>query len=151
MNTDPSAPPAAAPETTPTPISGLEPPNDAEQWQALVKVLPLSGPARQLARFSQLLERADDHWYLELPADQDYLLSEAHQSRLQETLQQALARPVHLHVRLAERAPTETAEPAKSVRPPVEEHPVVRAVEEKLGGQVLPETIEQGESLSGSD
>ncbi len=147
-----SPPVAAAEEEPPAAISGLEPPDNAEQWQALVKVLPLSGPARQLARFSQLRERADDHWYLELPVDHDYLMGEAHQSRLQETLQQALARPVHLHVRLAENSSSETVEAAADSGPvPVEEHPVVKAVQEKLGGQVLPETIEPGEPAPGTN
>ncbi len=137
----------AAPPEAPVAISGLEPANDDAEWQALVKVLPLAGAPRQLARFSRLRERADDHWYLELPREHDYLLSEAHQSRLQETLQTALGRPVHLHVNVAENR--EATEPPPAARPAepedISQHPVVQAVQEKLGGQILPETVGRGE------
>ncbi len=127
----------------PQAISGLQPPDNHEQWQALVKVLPLAGPARQLARFCRLRERNGEHWHLELPPSQDYLLDEKHRHRLQETLQQALGRPVQLQVRLAaEDAPQPVDEPAAGTAT-VERHPVVQAVKEKLGGHVLPETVQQ--------
>ena len=139
---------ASVVEEKPQPISGLSPPEDQSQWENLVKVLPLTGSARQLARYARLQRRDGDRWYLELPASYDYLLTEAAQNRLQQTLEQALARPVRVQVKCVETVQPEPADasPASGVRPtdPVAQakaHPVVQAVQEQLGGQILPETV----------
>lgn len=104
------AAPASAPAAVPTPHGAT---ND---WHTLSAQLNLGGMVRSLAQHCELVEIGTEAVTLRLPPAHKYLLSKAHQDKLQTELQKHFGRPVRLNIVLADTASETPVERSRVVQ-----------------------------------
>jgi DNA polymerase-3 subunit gamma/tau len=120
-----------------------------DSWTALVRRLDLQGAARQLASHCSLIERRGSLIRLALDPRNQLMRTPAQEEKLAQALSRELGGPVRLEFEIIE-TPAETPAQAErrvsvnereSVRQALESDPTVRALRERLGATLLPESV----------
>jgi DNA polymerase-3 subunit gamma/tau len=112
----------------------VAPPSD---WSAVLQVLDLRGPARQLADNCDLQSNADGAWQLVLPRDKEHLNTQQLRARIEGALQEHYGRDLRLTITAGKPARPTPAEVRKAsedqrmreAREAIEGDPTVKAVQ----------------------
>ncbi len=139
------APSAAPARTEPAPETG----GGTDDWDALIRALPLKGMARQLAANCRVLERSEDAVHLELDPVHEHLLTGALKGRLAEALERHAGRPVRLRVDVggdrgdtpARRQEARDIQRQKQAEASIQADPNVRAMQDIFGATIEPDSI----------
>lgn len=140
-----------APQAEATEAAGF----DSGDWSGLVQRLTLSGMAAQLAANSVCRALGDDVITLELARAHEHLATDSARDKLQQALdaQWQPRRAPRLRVRIVssvDDAPARRAEQAAEARrqeaiQSIENDPTVRQLQERLGAELRPDTIQPNE------
>lgn len=126
-----------------------EPAQAAPEWEAMLKALSLTGAARELAAHCAWGRRERHSVILRLPQAHAHLRGDRPERRLKEALAEFLGHPVRLRIELCEAALDTPAsrrhrresERQKAAREAVESDETVQALRDRLGAEVLPDSV----------
>jgi DNA polymerase-3 subunit gamma/tau len=141
-----AAPPAAAPAGGPAAVRGE---GTDGSWAAIVTQLELQGAARQLANHCSLIGRQGGLVRLALDPRHQLVRTRALEDKLAQALSRFYGEPVRIEIAIAEERSETPAEAElrasraqrEAAREVLEQDGTVRALKERFGATVLPDTV----------
>ncbi len=144
-----AVPPYGLYEETANPIEAAPVPDGASGWAQTVAQLKLSGFVRELANNTVLESHIDDAMSLVLDEVCGQLLKKEREVELKQALEEQLGRPIKLTIRIG-KPPSETPtkerlrlqnERQQDAVQSLQDDPVVRAMQDRFGARVTPNSI----------
>jgi len=130
------------------PAAAMPPPAQAGEWPELLARLELQGAARQLAGHCQLVERDGSHFRFQLDPRAQSLCTRQQEERLAAALGKLMGGAVSIEIEVggAQDTPARREEQARDerleqARAAIERDPNVRALRDRFGAVVQPDSI----------